>query len=166
MPIAPWIALSALMVCGVFWFTNWLSYGVLKRRIVERQRWGLNICCGRTDGGGVNADIVRHADVPQFVLLESVDHLPFGDNEFETVLCSHTIEHVEDADAFYAELRRVGRHVTLVLPPLWDLSAAFNVLEHRWLFVTLCKEHNRLPPHVRLPLADWVQRIRGQKISA
>src|SRR5690606_13647879 len=145
---------------------NLISYSYLKERTLLRRRWDLNICCGKTDGGGVNADIVRHADVSNFVLLDSVYDLPFEDGAFETVLCSHTIEHVEDPDRFFAELQRVGSDVTLVIPPLWDLSAAFNVLEHRWLFLTMRKEHDRLPPRVRLPLAGPVQRLLGQRMHA
>lgn len=145
---------------------NVLSYSVLKGRVLRSRTWGLNVCCGKTDGGGVNADIVRHAEVPNFVLLDSIEHLPFRDGEFETVLCSHTIEHVEDPERFFEELQRVGGEVTLVIPPLWDLSAAFNVLEHRWLFLTMRKTHRRLPPRVRLPLAGFIQRHLGQRIHA
>lgn len=146
---------------------NVLSYGVLKGRIIrQRPRWDLNICCGKTDGGGVNADIVQHMDVPNYVQVEDIYHLPFADGQFETVLCSHTIEHVDDPERFFRELQRVGRHVTLIIPPLWDLSAAFNVLEHRSLFLTLRKEHHVLPRFVPLPLAAAIQRTFGQRIHA
>lgn len=145
---------------------NVLSYRVLKARILRRQKWDLNICCGKTDGGGVNADIFRHAGVPRFVQVESVYRLPFEDGAFGSVLCSHTMEHVENPDAFFAELRRVGKRVTIVLPPLWDFSAALNVLEHRWIFLTLKKENGRLPRRVRLPLARTVQRLFGQRLHA
>ena len=144
---------------------NFVSYDVLKNRIVDRQKWDLNICCGKTDGGGVNADIVRHAAVPNFHQVD-VYNLPFEDDQFRTVLCSHTIEHVEDPVRFYRELERVGEEVTLIVPPLWDLSAVLNVLEHRWIFLTFRKEHQQLPPHVRLPLAATVQRLFGQRIHA
>ncbi len=144
---------------------NQLSYGVLKRRILRRQRWDLNVCCGKTDGGGINADILRRRDVPKLVLVD-VYHLPFRDGQFPAVLSSHTIEHVENPDGFYAELERVGQEVTLVIPPLWDLSAAFNLLEHRSIFLSLRKQHKRLPAHVRLPLARSMQALFGQRIHA
>lgn len=145
---------------------NVLSYYVLKRRILRRQKWDLNICCGKTDGGGVNADIVHHADLPHFALIESIYRLPFRDHQFETVLCSHTMEHVEDPSAFYRELTRVGKQLTIILPPLWDVAGALNILEHRWVFLTFRKHHHRLPPHVRLPLSRTVQRLLGQRIRA
>ncbi|MFO7893230.1 MAG: hypothetical protein R6U63_05835 [Longimicrobiales bacterium] len=53
-----------------------------------------------------------------------------------------------------------------MLPPLWDFTAAFNLLEHRWLFLTFKKEHTTLPPYVRLPLARTVQRLLGQRMHA
>lgn len=160
-----WIVYALIALLTVVFFTNWLSYRVLKRRILERRRWDLNICCGKTDGGGINADIVAHSSLPNMVIVD-IYHLPFGEATFDHVLCSHTVEHVEHPERFYAELTRVGKHVTLVLPPLWDSTAAFNLLEHRWLFLTLKKEHSTLPPYIRLPVADPIQHLIGQKIKA
>ena len=156
---------AAAGVAAAIWALNILSYWVLKTRTLRRQRWDLSICCGRTDGGGVNADIVRHADVPRFVTVD-VYHLPFRDGAFDSVLCSHTLEHVDDPKALSRELALVGRRVTVVVPPLWDLSAALNLLEHRWLFLTLRKEHQTLPRHVPLPLAHAIQRQLGQRLHA
>jgi hypothetical protein len=154
-----------LALIALWKFTNVLSYRLMKQRILDRQSWGLNICCGTTDGGGVNADVMRHAELPRFVLVD-VYRTPFREDEFETVLCSHTIEHVEDPERLFDELQRIGDEVTLVLPPLWDFTAAFNLLEHRWLFLTFKKEHTTLPPYVRLPLARTVQRLLGQRMHA
>ena len=146
---------------------NLVSYSLLKNRILRsRSAWGLNICCGKTDGGGVNADIFKHMDVPNYVQIDNIYELPFDDGHFDTVLCSHTIEHVDDPVRFFEELRRVGHEVTLIIPPLWDLSAALNFLEHRTLFLTLRKRHTTLPPHVPLPGAATIQRLFGQRIHA
>ncbi|MEK7570282.1 MAG: class I SAM-dependent methyltransferase [Patescibacteria group bacterium] len=146
---------------------NHISYQILKKRIIaKRKTWGLNICCGFTDGGGVNADVVQFANVPNFVLLKDVYHLPFADKQFDSVLCSHTLEHVDDPERFFAELQRVGKEVVLILPPLWDISAALNILEHRHIFLTLKKEHRVIPPYIVLPLAALIQRWRGQRMHA
>lgn len=147
---------------------NFLSYRVLGGIIRRRKKtWDLNICCGRTDGGGVNVDIVNHADVPNLVVVDDIYSLPFANGEFEYTLCSHTIEHVEDPAAFFAELRRVtSGQVTLVVPPVWDLSALCNVFEHRWMFLTFRKEHHDLPTYVELPFARYFQERLGQKIRA
>ena len=154
-----WVAL----ISGLVWLVHWLSYVLIKGRILRRQRWDLNICCGKTDGGGVNVDIAQHGHVPNLVLVNDVCRLPFREGQFQTVLCSHTMEHVDRPDAFYRELQRVGRQVTVVIPPLWDVTAAYNPLDHKWTFLTLRKAHLRLPPHVRTPLASTVQRILGQR---
>lgn len=156
----------AFGVFMVLWAPHQISYRLMKSRILKRQKWGLNICCGRTDGGGVNADIVQHAELPRFQAVEDIYRLPFSDQQFDSVLCSHTLEHVEDPDRFFSELRRVGRRVVLVLPPLWDVTAALNVFEHRWIFLTLKKEHDRPPRRMRLPLAVSVQRRLGQRIRS
>lgn len=146
---------------------NFLSYrvmgGIIRNR---REKWDLNICCGKTDGGGVNVDIVKHADVPNLVVVDDIYNLPFNTNQFDNVLCSHTIEHVEDPAAFFAELDRISKEVTLVVPPLWDLSAVLNVFEHRWIFLTFRKEHHKLPNHIELPFAKAYQERKGQKIRA
>lgn len=154
------------VVTLVLFALHWLSYSYLKNRFVRSRSWDLNICCGNTDGGGVNADIFQHADVANFVLLKSIYRLPFADGQFDTVLCSHTAEHVEDPDRFDAELRRVSKSVTYVLPPIWDLGACFNVFEHRWIFLSAGKAHNVLPRRIRLPFARRIQARLGQKIAA
>ncbi|MEM6279935.1 MAG: methyltransferase domain-containing protein [Verrucomicrobiota bacterium] len=146
---------------------NYLSYRVMGGIIRNRRKtWDLNICCGKTDGGGVNVDIVNHADVNNLIVVDDIYNLPFSTNQFEHTLCSHTIEHVEDPAAFYEELSRVSKDVTLVVPPLWDLSAVLNVFEHRWLFLTFRKEHHTLPNFAKLPMAGFFQEKLGQKIRA
>jgi len=161
------VAVVILAVAVALWVVHFWSYALAKRRVLNRQHWDLNICCGLTDGGGINADIVQHADLPHFVPVSDVTALPFTDKQFDTVLCSHTIEHVDDPAAMFRELRRVGRSVTIVIPPLWDIAAVLNVFEHRWIFLSFRKEHvDRLPPHIRLLGARWVQQHFGQPIRA
>lgn len=161
------LIISIAAVLGVILFLHQISYRLIKNRILRRRIWDLNICCGKTDGGGVNADIVKHDNIPNLVLLSDIYNLPFKDNAFEQVLCSHTIEHVEDPKKFYNELKRVGRNVTLVVPPLWDIGAVLNLLEHRWIYLTVKKEHRSLPPKIPLPLASHIQRwFGGQRLNA
>lgn len=163
--IVIYIAAAALFIYVLSWVLNFLSYTMFKKRILERHKWDLNICCGLTDGGGVNADIVPHTKVPRMTMVD-IYRLPFKDNQFETVLCSHTIEHTDDPDGFFRELKRVGRDVTIVIPPLWDISAVVNILEHQWIFLSWKKEHKKLPKYIRLPLARSVHKLIGQKVSA
>jgi SAM-dependent methyltransferase len=160
------LLLTTAAATALLYLANQISYGFLKRRILTSRKWDLNICCGHTDGGGVNADIVRHNGVANFVKIEDVYNLPFQDGQFKTVLCSHTIEHVDDPERFYEELQRVGDEVVIVVPPLWDLSAVFNLLEHRSIFLTVRKKHHSLPRFVDLPLARTLQERFGQRIHA
>ena len=158
---ALFVFLALLLSC-----LNFISYQVIKRRILKKRRWGLNICCGKTDGGGMNADIVRHREVNNFHHLKDIYNLPFKDKMFKWVLCSHTIEHIEDPERFDRELRRVGRRVVYIIPPLWDIGAVMNIFEHKWIFLTLKKTHYRLPKYIKLPFARTIQQIMGQRISA
>ena len=150
----------------ISYFLNWISYKYLKNKIINRQSWDLNICCGHTDGGGVNADIVKHSELPNFVLLEDIYDLPFKDKQFEHVLCSHTIEHVDHPLKFHEELQRVGEKITYLVPPIWDITAAFNFFEHKWLFLTCNTKFSTPPKHIKLPLAEKLQKRIGQTIKA
>jgi hypothetical protein len=78
---------------------NYVSYYLGKRRILNGQKWDLNIYYGKTDGGGLNVDIVRHKELPRFKQADNIYDLPFEHDEFDTVLCSHTIEHADDPQA-------------------------------------------------------------------
>jgi len=157
---------SVAGIVVILFALNFLSYRVLGAAIRRKRKWDLNICCGITDGGGVNADIFQHTEVPNFVMLNDIYHLPFRDGEFDHTLCSHTIEHVDDPARFYEELRRVSKEVTLVLPPLWDPGAVLNIFEHRWIYLTWRKEHHTLPRFIKLPFATTLQTKFGQRIHA
>lgn len=160
------VLLTKLSFVALLYALNCLAYRYLKNRTLRKRNWDLNICCGTTDGGGINADIVRHGDIRRFVLIEDIYRLPFRDKEFETALCSHTIEHVDDPAALFAELQRVSKSVTLLVPPIWDVAAALNFFEHKWIFLTIFTKHRSLPRYVRLPLAHYVQRRFGQVVRA
>lgn len=46
-----------------------------------------------------------------------IEALPFKDNEFDTVICTHVIEHVLDYRAAIAELRRVAKKRLIIIVP-------------------------------------------------
>jgi len=141
---------------------NFIDYRVLKSFHLKQQKWDLNICCGDTDGGGVNADIVKR-NVPNFVLIKNIYKLPFKDKEFKNVICSHTMEHVENPYKFYRELKRISKNVVLLIPPIWDIGCFLNFREHKWQFLTLKSKHFNLPSKIKLPFW-WHQELFGQKI--
>ena len=74
----------------ILWRLHYLSYGLLKTRILRWKRWDLNICCRKTDGKGINADTVPHTNLPRLVVVD-VYYLPFKSHQFKSVLSFHTI---------------------------------------------------------------------------
>ena len=98
--IAIYTVAAALFVYLLSWILNYLSYTLFKKRIMERRKWDLNICCGMTDGGGINADIVSHKKIPRMTIVD-IFNLPFRDKQFQHILCSHTIEHIDEPERFY-----------------------------------------------------------------
>ena len=142
---------------------NVIDYRILKRYYYRKRRWDLNICCGNTNGGSVNADIVKR-DVPNFVLLRDIYKLPFKDKEFKNTICSHTMEHVENPDKFFEELKRVSRNVTLLVPPVWNVGCMGCFQQHKWQFLTMRTRHvNTLPRKFKLPYWEYQKRF-GQAL--
>ncbi|MGW1029901.1 class I SAM-dependent methyltransferase [Streptomyces sp. NPDC002577] len=47
----------------------------------------------------------------------NVESLPFDDDSFDTVVCTHTLEHVQDLPAALRELRRVARRRLIIVVP-------------------------------------------------
>lgn len=56
-----------------------------------------------------------------------IEDLPFADGEFDTVVCTHVIEHVLDYRKAIAELRRIARRrVIIVVPREREYRYTFN----------------------------------------
>ena len=56
-----------------------------------------------------------------------IEALPFGDREFDTVTCTHVIEHILDYRKAIAELRRITRHrLIIVIPREREARYTFN----------------------------------------
>jgi SAM-dependent methyltransferase len=56
-----------------------------------------------------------------------VERLPFRDREFDTVVCTHVIEHILDYRAAIAELRRItARRLIIVVPMEREALYSFN----------------------------------------
>jgi len=77
------------------------------------------------------------------LIIASGEFLPFIDNAFDFVYCSHVIEHAEDIIAFLNEISRVGRAGYLECPnPV--LECILDQSQHNW-YIT--KTHNKLLIH-------------------
>jgi ubiquinone/menaquinone biosynthesis C-methylase UbiE len=46
----------------------------------------------------------------------NIEQLPFGNGEFDSVICTHTLEHVRNLTKAVDELRRVARRMLIVVP--------------------------------------------------
>jgi len=56
---------------------------------------------------------------PQVQFREAdIEKLPFDDSSFDTVICTHVLEHVLDIETAIGQLRRVARRRLLVIVPL------------------------------------------------
>lgn len=55
---------------------------------------------------------------PDITFLEAkLEELPFSDNQFDTVICSHVLEHVLDPQKTISELRRVTKNQLIIIVP-------------------------------------------------
>ena len=54
---------------------------------------------------------------------------PFHDKEFDYIICSHVLEHVDDVDAFVSEIVRVGKKGYLEYPTVY-YDYIYNFPEH------------------------------------
>ncbi|WP_448701695.1 class I SAM-dependent methyltransferase [Mucilaginibacter sp. AW1-3] len=61
---------------------------------------------------------IRSLNIPQLKTVQVFDgyHLPFGDEEFDLVILSHVLEHVEHERMLLRELRRVAKMCLIEVP--------------------------------------------------
>ena len=52
----------------------------------------------------------------QFVVAD-VRNLPFNDNAFDVVTCTHTLEHIVELERSIKELKRVTKHILIIVVP-------------------------------------------------
>jgi SAM-dependent methyltransferase len=69
-----------------------------------------------------------------------VEQLPFEDNAFDTVICTHVIEHILNYRAAIAELRRVARNRLIIVVPrereaLYTFNPHFNFFPYSHSFL-------------------------------
>ena len=77
-------------------------------------------------------DLSNYYDDKKFIRLTE-KKLPFKDKEFDFVVASHVMEHVEDVDFFIKELERVSRKGYIELPTMFEDNLVFeNKKDHLW----------------------------------
>ncbi len=106
--------------------------------LAQKSNWKiLDIGCGYTahKNASIICDVQDLNDFyknKKFVKLNDKT-LPFGDKEFDFVIASHVIEHVEDVDFFIKELQRVSSKGYIELPTILEDNLVFeNKNDHIW----------------------------------
>jgi ubiquinone/menaquinone biosynthesis C-methylase UbiE len=94
--------------------------------------------------------------------------LPFKDNEFDFVIASHVIEHVEDFQFFIKEIERISKQGYIELPTrLGDNLVFENLKDHIWWFkyddelklLLVSKKNQILEPFVTVSTAKKLESI-------
>lgn len=97
----------------------------------------------------VGADMVPPVDVaqPNLSFVQGwLGRLPFTDESFDTVVCTHTLEHVLDLDGALADLRRIARRrLILVVPRERETKYPFNLHVHFFPYVHTFLNRIRAP---------------------
>ena len=77
-------------------------------------------------------DLSNHYQDKKFIRLTE-KKLPFKDKEFDFVVASHVMEHVEDVNSFIKELERVSKKGYIELPTMLEDNLVFeNKKDHLW----------------------------------
>ena len=104
----------------------------------DNQNWKvLDIGCGYTAHQSATVicdvqDLSQYYKDKKFIKLND-GKLPFKDKEFDFVIASHVIEHVEDVDFFINELERVASKGYIELPTILEDNLVFeNKNDHIW----------------------------------
>ena len=116
------------------------SIDSVNKKLKENPNWKvLDIGCGYT--ANENATVVSDVqDLSNFYKNKKFvkiteKKLPFEDNEFDFVITSHVIEHVEDFQFFISEIERISKKGYIELPTkLGDNLVFENSNDHLWMF--------------------------------
>ena len=94
--------------------------------------------------------------------------LPFKDKEFDFVIASHVIEHVEDFEFFLKELERISSKGYIELPTrLGDNLVFENKSDHIWWFIyddinnliVASKRNQLLDPFINVSIAKLFEKV-------
>ena len=120
---------------------NRTSIKHLNSIIKENQKWKvLDVGCGYRAHPKASViadvqDLSNYYKERKFIKINE-KKFPFKDNEFDFVIASHVIEHVEDFEFFIKELERVSSKGYIELPSrLGDNLVFENKTDHVWWFL-------------------------------
>ena len=114
------------------------SKNFIEKTLSLNPSWNiLDIGCGHGANKYANVicdiqDLSKHYPDKTFIKLTE-KKLPFRDKEFDFVIASHVMEHVEDIKFFIGELERVSRQGYIELPTKLEDNLVFeNKKDHLW----------------------------------
>ena len=117
------------------------SINIVNKTLETNSSWKvLDIGCGYTANKNANTiadvqDLSNFYKDKNFVIIKN-DTLPFKDKEFDFVIASHVIEHVENFEFFIKELERISSKGYIELPTRFADNLIFeNKNDHIWWFV-------------------------------
>ena len=149
------------------------SINFVNNIISQNINWKVaDIGCGYTanKNASVLADIQDLSDFykgKNFVRIKE-KKLPFKDKEFDFVIASHVIEHVEDFEFFIKELERISSRGYIELPTrLGDNLVFENKNDHIWWFmyddinkqIVASKRNQLIDPFITVSMAKLFEKI-------
>jgi len=149
------------------------SLKLIDKKLKENSHWNiLDIGCGYTANQNATTvadvqDLSNFYKTKKFVRVTD-KKLPFRDNEFDFVISSHVIEHVEDFQFFISEIERISTQGYIELPTrLGDNIVFENLKDHIWWFkyeddsnlLMVSKKNQILEPFVSVSTAKKLETI-------
>ena len=155
------------------------SLEFVNQKLKENPNWKvLDIGCGYTanKNASIIADIIDLSyfyEGKKFVLIKQ-KILPFKDKEFDFVIASHVIEHVEDFEFFLSEIERITDKGYIELPSrLGDNLVYENLKDHIWWFkfddtknyLIASKKNQLLEPFITVSMSRTLDKVFKESFS-
>ena len=149
------------------------SINSINKKLKENPNWNiLDIGCGYTANKYATTvadvqDLSNFYKEKKFIRITD-KKLPFKDDEFDFVVTSHVIEHVEDFQFFISEIERITKQGYIELPTrLGDNIVFENLKDHIWWFkyddelnsLLVSRKNQILEPFVTVSTAKNLEKI-------
>ena len=149
------------------------SINSVNKKLKENPSWNvLDIGCGYTANHHAKTiadvqDLSSFYKDKKFIVIKD-KKLPFKDNEFDFVITSHVIEHVEDFQFFIKEIERISKQGYIELPTMLGDNLVFeNLKDHIWWFkfddeintLVASKKNQILEPFMNVSTAKRLETI-------
>ena len=149
------------------------SINSINKKLKENPNWNiLDIGCGYTANKYATTvadvqDLSNFYKEKKFIRITD-KKLPFRDDEFDFVVTSHVIEHVEDFQFFISEIKRITKQGYIELPTRLRNNIVFeNLKDNIWWFkyeedlnsLLVSKKNQILEPFVTVSTAKNLEKI-------